>query len=126
MIYIDTQYFGGNGASSGKKSGGAGGSKATQSVEERVINSKRYIGQSAVESQIEDELNHNLGAGEEYAQVDSFKIVSNPGDGDFGDVEAEYHVNTRTPIGRDPETGDMEYEYDTEYRKDTFQVKLKK
>lgn len=124
MVQINMQYFGGNGASS--KKAGAGSGKATQQVEERVINSGRFIGQSAVESQIEDELNHNLGDGEEYAQVDSFKIVSNPGDGDFGDVEAEYHVNVRIELGRNPETGDMEYEYDTEYRKDTFQVKLKK
>ena len=66
-----------------------------------------------------------IGSGEEYADVESFKIVSNPGNGKTGDVEAEYSVSQRIPVGYDPETGRTEYDYDTEYRKGTFQVKLK-
>ena len=114
--------MGGRGSRSGMSAGGGGGS---QSLEDRLMMSGEYVGSREVERQIEDELNYRLAEGEEYAHVDSFRIISNPGDGRTGDVEAQYHVGVRIPLGRDPETGDMEYEYDTEYRSSTFQVVLR-
>ena len=120
--------MGGRG-SKGRMGGGGGGGRINQnieSLEERLIASGQYVGAREVERQIEDELNRFLAEGEEDARVDSFRIISNPGDGRMGDVEAEYHVDLRIPVGRDPETGDMEYEYETEYRTDTFQVVLRR
>lgn len=104
---------------------GGGGSGASTNVDERVRSSRDYVGQREVESQIEDQLNYSLSSGEEDARVDSFRIISNPGNGRTGDVEAQYHVDVRVPVGRDPETGVMEYDYDTEYRSETFQVVLR-
>ncbi len=101
------------------------GSTSNQSVDERVRSSREYVGQQEVENQIDDYIRYNLGDGETSAGVDSFRIISNPGDGEFGDVEAQYHVNVRIPIGYDDETGRMEYETDTEYRSETFQVRLR-
>lgn len=110
--------MGGRGSSSGKGSGG-------RSIDSSVRSSKDYVGDKSVEKQINEQLRYNLGSGEEYADVESFKIVSNPGNGKTGDVEAEYSVSQRIPVGYDLETGRTEYDYDTEYRRGTFQVKLK-
>ena len=101
-------------------------SLGTEEVDGLIRNSEDYVGDHSIERQIRDILNYHLGEGEQYADVDSFDIISNPGNGDFGDVEAQYHVNVKIPVGRDPETGQMEYEYDTEYRSDVFQVVLRK
>lgn len=123
MLHITIQYFGGRG---GKGSGGSrGGGRAGGSVDDKVRSSKDYVGDRSVEKQINEQLRYSLGSGEQYADVESFKIVSNPGNGQTGDVEAEYSVSMKIPVGYDYETGQTEYEYDTEYRRGTFQVKLK-
>lgn len=123
MLHITIQYFGGRG---GKGSGGSrGGGRAGGSVDDKVRSSEDYVGDRSVEKQINEQLRYNLGSGEQYADVESFKIVSNPGNGQTGDVEAEYSVSMKIPVGYDYETGQTEYEYDTEYRRGTFQVKLK-
>ena len=123
MLKISIQYYGGRG---GKGSGGSrGGGRAGGSVDDKVRSSKDYVGDRSVENQINEQLRYSLGGNEEYADVESFKIVSNPGNGNTGDVEAEYRVSMKIPVGYDYETGQTEYEYDTEYRRGTFQVKLK-
>lgn len=123
MLKISTQYFGGRG---GKGSGGSrGGGRAGGSVDDKIRSSEDYVGDRSVEKQINEQLRYSLGSGEQYADVESFKIVSNPGNGQTGDVEAEYSVSMKIPVGYDYETGQTEYEYDTEYRRGTFQVKLK-
>lgn len=123
MLSIGIQFFGGRG---GGGSGGArGGGRAGGSVDSKVRSSEDYVGDRSVEKQINEQLRYSLGSGEQYADVESFKVVSNPGNGQTGDVEAEYSVSMRIPVGYDYETGQTEYEYDTEYRRGTFQVKLK-
>lgn len=121
MININIQFFGGRG------SGGSGGARGKRggSVDNKVRSSADYVGDRSVERQINEQLNHSLGSGEEYADVESFKIISNPGNGQTGDVEAEYRVGLKIPVGYDYEIGQTEYEYDTEYRTQTFQIKLR-
>ena len=122
MIKVSLQFFGGRG---GGGSGGARGGRAGGSMDSKVRSSEDYVGDRSVEKQINEQLRYSLGSGEQYADVESFKIVSNPGNGQTGDVEAEYSVSMKIPVGYDYETGQTEYEYDTEYRRGTFQVKLK-
>lgn len=123
MIEIDIQFFGGRG---GGGSGGARGGRAGGgSIDSKVRSSEDYVGDRSVERQINEQLQYSLGGGEESAYVESFKIISNPGNGQTGDVEAEYRVGLKIPVGYDYETGQTEYEYGTEYRTQTFQIKLR-
>ena len=97
------------------------------SIQEQVSSSPDYVGDRSVEEQIDDQLRYNLPMGAEYARVDSFTIVSNPGGGEFGDVEAQYTVEYSIPVTQTDADGytwtDYERESETVYS--TFQVRLK-
>lgn len=103
-------------------------SGTTNFSEDTIINSRDYIGQREIENQINEQLQYNLGDGEEYATVESFRIISNPGNGEFGDVEAEYRVTVRIPYDEYDSDGYRTTSYDTEYeyRTDVFQVRLRR
>ena len=108
--------------------GGSSATAPTRNVDEEVRLSSDYVGQREVENQINEQLRYNLGDGEEYASVASFRIISNPGGGEMGDVEATYQVTVRIPYEEYDSDGYSQTYYDTEYeyRTDTFQVRLKR
>lgn len=91
---------------------------------QELLSSADYIGDRAIETQINSLIR---GYGES-AIVDSFNIISNENGGEFGTVEAEFHVNYRIPETNYDSDG---YEYttysnETEYRTDTFRVRVKR
>ena len=118
---MNLQHFGGRGGAGGKRTGNSGKFNASA-----IVNSPDFVGDRSLREQANDFLRHHLGENESYADVESYEIISNPGNGYMGDVEVEYSVDVRIPVGRDPETGREEYETDTEYRKTTLQLRLRK
>lgn len=113
-----------------KMKGGESGSsdnepgKYSEKAHENVTASRNFVGSSNLERQARDYLNHHLGYGEEYADVKDFHIAQNPTENGLADVDVEYEVRVRIPVGRDPETGVEEYEDDYEYRTKTLQLKV--
>lgn len=103
-------------------------SEVQVSIDEQVRQSPDYIGQREIENQINEQIRYSLDYDEEYASVDSFRIISNPGGGELGDVEATYQVTLRIPYTETDADGYSQTYYDTEYeyRTDTFQVILKR
>lgn len=86
-----------------------------------------YVGDRNIENQVNDILRHNLGENEEWAEITDFRIVSNPGGGRVGDVEADYDVTIRTSYPEYNSDGTREevFEEETERRTDIFQVVLR-
>ena len=64
---------------------------------------------TALMSAARDYMNYNLDPGMESARV------LNVTDLRTGKVRIDYSAEMRVPVGRDPETGREEYEYETEY-----------
>lgn len=119
--------MGGRGSSSSNI--GNGRNSSSLSVSERVQMSPDYIGQRNIEDQVSEQIRYGmLGEGEDLVAVNSVTIDTNPGDGEMGDVTAEYQVRVDTSYDETDADGytyivrDSEYEY----RTDTFQVRLKR
>lgn len=83
------------------------------------------IDQSKVTAAAKDYVTHHLYGSEEYATVDEAKVISLVDKDGYADVEVKYHTSIRIDLGVDPETGEHEYESDTEYRKSTYRLKIK-
>ena len=66
-------------------------------------------------NKVQKMLNYQLGRGEEYATVDDIKVLGKTKSGKTR-LRVLYSVSVRIPVGRDPETGIEEYEYDDEFR----------
>ena len=66
-------------------------------------------------NKVQKMLKYQLGRGEEYATVDDIKVLGKTKSGKTR-LRVSYSVSVRIPVGRDPETGIEEYEYDDESR----------
>lgn len=99
------------GRGTGFKQGGAGGGGK--------------ISQAALKSAAQDYVAHHLRAGETYASVDSAEIVGPISEDGYADVEVRYHTDVQIYLGNDPETGVPEYEYDSEYSRDVYRLKVR-
>lgn len=123
--------MGGRGNSSKIKSGSRAATTKTRenSIDSKIRNSPDYIGQTAIEDQISEQVRYGmLGEGEDFIAVSDFTIESNPGNGDIGDVTATYQIRVDLSYQETDADGYTytvpSYEY--EYRTETFQVRLKK
>ena len=110
--------------------GGAGGKTVPGSYSDKadsmVRNLGNYVGDRSVESQLDDVLNHRLGANETSASVDDFKIIQNPIGSGVADVEVNYSVNVKVPYTYVDSDGisHTDYDYDTVARTSVIQVKV--
>jgi hypothetical protein len=75
-----------------------------------------YIGDKAVEKQLNDQIAYRLGSGESYASADSWEITELPKGSKKATVKVEGHTSVSIPLG------DGEYERDTEYWTRTYKV----
>ena len=76
---------------------------------------------SAAMKKIKSNLNHSLWSGETDRSNVQFE-----GYDKHGNIRVSYDVSVQIPVGVDPETGQQEYEYDTEYRESVFDPKTLK
>ncbi len=100
--------------------------KYSEKAHDAVLEDPHFVGEKEVEEQAYDQLKYNLAYYETHLSVTSFRIVQYPTDGGLADVDVEYDVDVKIPVGRDIETGRTEYEYETEGRKETLQLKVLK
>ena len=108
---------------------GVGRNASSLSISERVQSSPDYVGQRNIEDQVSEQIRYGmLGEGEDLVAVRSVTIDTNPGDGEVGDVTAEYQVRVDTSYEDVDADGYRQTirDYETEYRTDTFQVRLKR
>ncbi len=76
-----------------------------------------------LEAKVKDYLNYHLSANDEYIPtVRDIKVLGKSDDGTVT-VEATYDASVTIPYGRDPETGAVLYDTDTETRTDVFNIK---
>ena len=127
--------MGGRGSSSagGGARGGAGNATNAaidwnnpEQVRQNLLSSGDYIGDSEVKREVEDWLNHNLSRYESSASVDEIRVISNPGGREFGDVEVDYTVIERVPVGRDPDTGLQDFDFERASYTETFHMRLRR
>lgn len=111
MLEINFQFFGGRGSGGGK--GGGGGAD-------------RGVAQSAVNRAAQEYVQHHLYNGETFGTVESAQIVSPVDKNGYADVKIEARKDVQIPIGRDIETGQMEYDYDVEYQTITTHLKVRR
>lgn len=113
----------------GRSSSSGLGNRASMSISERVQMSPDYVGQRNIEDQVSEQIRYGmLGDGEDLVAVNSITIETNPGDGEVGDVTAEYQVRVDTSY-EDVDADGYTYtvhDHEYEYRTDTFQVVLKR
>ena len=121
MLQIGLQYFGGRGSGGGKRTGGGSTGRSSKKFGDKGI-----ISESEAEKVINEQVKYSLGENETYADVESVKIVSDISANGTANVEASIRTNLQIPVGYDMETGMTEYEYDHEYRTQTFRIKVKK
>lgn len=75
-----------------------------------------------LEAKVKDYLNYHLSANDEYIPtVRDIKVLGKSDDGTVT-VEATYDASVTIPYGRDPETGAVLYDTDTETRTDVFNI----
>ena len=113
----------------GKSNKVGNSSRGNISLDDSIRASRDYIGSTNVESQISEQIRYGmLGEGEDLVAINSFTIDTNPGNGDVGNVTAEYQVRVDTSYDDYDSDGERYTVRDseTEYRTDTFQVVLKK
>lgn len=122
----------GTGHSKGGGGGGRGTGVKTLSHGVKVFDPsgvrkmRDYVGDASVSRQVDDYLNNHLFGNEQFARVDNIKILQPLPKSRYGEVDVEYGVTVAMLVGRDIETNAPVYEYDTEYRKRTVNVKLRK
>lgn len=100
--------MGGNGSGGGKRSGGGG------------------VAQSAVNRAAQEYVQHHLYNGETFGTVESAQVVSPVDKNGYADVKIEARKDVQIPVGRDFETGQMEYNYDVEYQTITTHLKVRR
>lgn len=104
--------MGGRGSGGGKRAGGGGAGGG--------------VTQSAVNRAAQEYVQNHLYAGETFGTVESVQIVSPVDKNGYADVKIEAHKSVQIPVGRDIETGQMEYDYDVEYQTITTRLKVRR
>lgn len=84
------------------------------------------VSQSQLNSAVQDYLTHNITSGTQTASLDKATIVSDVDSNGYADVKVDYSTSVRVATGYDTETNRMEYDYETEYRSDTFRIKVRR
>lgn len=110
MIKLNLQFFGGRGAS-----GGRGGNSNAGGVSSTQLNNAA-----------QDYLTHNVTSGTQNASLDKATIISDIDENGYANVKMDYTVRVRVATDYDVETGQMLYDTETEYKSDTFRIKVRK
>lgn len=100
----------GKGSGAGGARGGGGGGRAKQ---------------SDVNNAAQEYVQNHLNQGETFGTVESAKVVSPIDANGYADVKIETRKSVQITLGIDPETGRMEYDYDTEYQRFTTRLKVR-
>lgn len=103
----------------GRGSGGAGAARGGGSTR------GEGAAQSVVNRAAQEYVQNHLNNGETFGVVESAQVVSPLDKNGYADVKIETRKSVQIPVGRDIETGRMEYDYDVEYQTITTRLKVR-